>query len=109
MSCTLCGVKICRRQYRDSDYIECNTGRILIENVTQIDTTEDEWALKSLRRICTGKTTKCDVHQICQDPRIQNLRVTYTCNDRKCHNYYIHYRYCDDISMLYDKSTECVK
>ncbi|XP_076093362.1 uncharacterized protein LOC143064429 [Mytilus galloprovincialis] len=81
VSCTLCGVKICRRQYRDSDYIECNTGRILIENVTQIDTTEDEWALKSLRRICTGKTTKCDVHQICQDPRIQNLRVTYTCND----------------------------
>ena len=71
---SLCGVTICRRQQRDSSFIKCDMGRILFENVTAIDRT-----FSSLRRICTGKKS-CDIYRICQDPRNQNIRVSYTCN-----------------------------
>lgn len=76
----MCGVTVCRRQQRDSGYISCDTGKILIENVTEADRVADnKWAFLSLRRICTGKSL-CDIYQICQDSRNQNLRVYYTCN-----------------------------
>jgi hypothetical protein len=74
---SLCGVTICRRQQRDSSFIKCDTGIILFENVTGIDRT-----CSSLRGICTDKTS-CDIYRICQDPRNQNIRVSYTCNIRK--------------------------
>ncbi|XP_060073859.1 uncharacterized protein LOC132553619 [Ylistrum balloti] len=68
-----CGVTVC---YGGSKMLRCDSSQILITNVTDSSTGNDDVrAFQNLRRMCMGKSS-CDTSVICNK---RSLKVSYLC------------------------------